>query len=118
MSAEFVSGATAVAAVVIAFFFIQYWRQTRDPLFLMFAGGFAILGISRVILAFFDEDDEGRIFVYGLRLITFTLILIAIIHKNRTPLAPGSAISAHTTVRPSTRSTPHRRAISSTRRRP
>jgi hypothetical protein len=118
VSAEFVSGATAVAAVVIALFFIRYWRQTRDPLFVMFAGGFATLGVSRVILAFFDEDDEGRVFVYGLRLIAFTLVLLAIIHKNRTPLVHRSAISTHTTVRSETRSTPHRRAISSTRRRP
>jgi drug/metabolite transporter superfamily protein YnfA len=91
MSADFVSGGTAVAAFVIALFFIRYWRQTRDPLFFMFAGGFLTLGISRLILAFLDEDDEGRVFVYGLRLVAFTLILVAIIHKNRTPPALPSA---------------------------
>jgi len=87
VSSEFVSGSTAVAALVIALFFICYWKQTRDPLFFMFAGGFLTLAGSRVILAFLDEDDEGRLFVYGLRLIAFTLILIAIIHKNRAPSA-------------------------------
>jgi uncharacterized membrane protein HdeD (DUF308 family) len=91
VSAEFVSGGTAVAAFVIALFFIRYWRQTRDLLFFMFAAGFLTFGISRLILAFLEEDDEGRVFIYALRLIAFALILVAIIHKNRTPPAhpPG-----------------------------
>jgi hypothetical protein len=84
LSAEFVSGGTAIAAFVIALFLFRYWRDTLDLLFLMFAGGFFTLGISRVILAFLDEDDEGRLLVYGLRLIAFTLILAAIVYKNRT----------------------------------
>ena len=40
-----------------------YWQQTRDRLFLMFAGGFLTFAVSRLILAFLDEDDEGRVFV-------------------------------------------------------
>jgi hypothetical protein len=85
MSADFVSGGTMVAALVIALFFARYWRQTRDPLFLMFSAGFLTFGLSRLILAFMDEDDEGRILVYTLRLLAFALILGAIIQKNRTP---------------------------------
>jgi hypothetical protein len=85
MSADFVSGGTMVAALVIALFFARYWRQTRDPLFLMFAAGFGTFALSRLILAFMEEDDEGRILVYTLRLLAFALILGAIIHKNRTP---------------------------------
>jgi hypothetical protein len=85
VSADFVSGGTMVAALVIALFFARYWHQTRDPLFLMFAGGFITFGLSRLILAFMEEDDEGRILVYTLRLVAFALILGAIIHKNRTP---------------------------------
>jgi hypothetical protein len=40
VSAEFLSGATMVASTVIALFFLRYWRETRDRLFLMVAGGF------------------------------------------------------------------------------
>ena len=83
MSAEFVSGGTAVAAFVIALYFIRYWRHTRDPLVFMFSAGFLTFAISRLILAFLDEDDEGRVFIYGLRLVAFILILVAIIDKNR-----------------------------------
>jgi hypothetical protein len=83
VSADFVSGATMAAALVIAVIFFRYWRQTRDRLFLGFALGFAVFAASRLILAFMDEDDEGRIFVYGLRLLAFLLILAAIVDKNR-----------------------------------
>jgi hypothetical protein len=83
VSAEFVSGATMAACIVIAVLFLRYWRQTRDRLFLMFSGGFFVFAASRLILAFLDEDDEGRVFVYTLRLLAFVLILAAIVDKNR-----------------------------------
>jgi drug/metabolite transporter superfamily protein YnfA len=91
MTADFVSGATMAAALVIALVFFRYWRQTRDRLFLMFALGFLVFSVSRLILAFLDEDDEGRVFVYGLRLLAFLLILAAIIDKNRSRAAPEAA---------------------------
>ena len=72
-----------VAALVIAMFFFRYWHQTRDRLFLIFAAGFLTFAVSRLILAFLDEGDEGRVFVYTLRLLAFALILAAIIDKNR-----------------------------------
>lgn len=80
---DFVSGGTAVASLVIALFFFRYWRQTGDRLFGMFSGGFLVFALSRLILAFLEEDDEGRVFVYTLRLVAFGLILAAIIDKNR-----------------------------------
>ena len=91
MSADFVSGATMAAALVIALLFFRYWRQSRDRLFLMFALGFLVFSVSRLILAFLEEDDEGRVYVYGLRLIAFLLILAAIVDKNRSRKAPAAA---------------------------
>ena len=93
MSADLISGGTIVAALVITLFFFRYWQQTRDRLFLMFAGGFLTFAVSRLILAFLDEDDEGRVFVYALRLLAFALILAAIIDKNRSaaPKALGGS---------------------------
>lgn len=91
MSAEFVSGATMAAALVIALLFFRYWRQSRDRLFLMFSLGFLVFSVSRLILAFLEEDDEGRVYVYGLRLVAFLLILAAIVDKNRSREAPQAA---------------------------
>jgi hypothetical protein len=87
VSGDFLSGGSMVAALIIAAFFLRYWLQTRDRLFLIFSAGFLVFAASRLILAFLDEDDEGRIWVYGLRLVAFGLILGAIIDKNRSPLA-------------------------------
>ena len=98
MSADFVSGATMAAALVIALVFFRYWRATRDRLFLGFALGFAVFAASRLILAFLEEDDEGRVFVYGLRLLAFLLILAAIVDKNRTAARP--AVPAQNARRP------------------
>jgi len=89
MSAEFVSGATMAAALVIALVFLRYWRQTHDRLFLGFALGFFVFGASRLILTFLEEDDEGRIWVYGLRLVAFLLIFAAIVDKNRSRAEPA-----------------------------
>jgi Family of unknown function (DUF5985) len=93
VSADFVSGATMAAALVIAVIFFRYWHRTHDRLFLGFALGFAVFAASRLILAFLHEDDEGRIFVYGLRLVAFLLILAAIIDKNRG--APPPPVPEH-----------------------
>jgi drug/metabolite transporter superfamily protein YnfA len=91
VSADFVSGATMAAALVIALLFFRYWRQSRDRLFLMFSLGFLVFSVSRLILAFLEEDDEGRVYVYGLRLVAFLLILAAIVDKNRSREAPKAA---------------------------
>jgi drug/metabolite transporter superfamily protein YnfA len=91
VSADFISGATMAAALVIALLFFRYWRQSRDRLFLMFSLGFLVFSVSRLILAFLEEDDEGRVYVYGLRLVAFLLILGAIVDKNRSRDAPAAA---------------------------
>jgi hypothetical protein len=106
VSADFVSGATMVAALVVAVLFFRYWRQTHDRLFLGFAGGFLVFAVSRLILAFLEEDDEGRVFVYALRLLAFALILAAIVDKNRS--RPAVSAGAHNGHRPGARASRRR----------
>lgn len=89
MTADFIGGATMTAALVIALLFFRYWSQTHDRLFLIFAGGFLVFAASRLILAFLEEDDEGRVLVYGFRLLAFLLILGAIVDKNRRVASPA-----------------------------
>ena len=98
MSADLINGGTTVAALVIALFFLRYWRQTDDRLFLMFSAGFLTFAVSRLILALLPEDGEGRVFIYTLRLLAFALILAAIVDKNRTvaPQIPeGTSQNGH-----------------------
>jgi amino acid transporter len=85
-----VSGATVMGYAVAGLFFLRFWRETRDRLFLTFAVAFWILGIQRLALTFSPdmvEDDTG---LYLVRLFAFLLILGAIVDKNRTsPQPPG-----------------------------
>ncbi|HKP23284.1 MAG TPA: DUF5985 family protein, partial [Dongiaceae bacterium] len=71
-------GAVGMASGVAALFFLRFWRQTRDSFFLFFATAFAIDALARFILGFAELSEETQPLVYGARLITFGLIIIAI----------------------------------------
>ncbi len=80
---DFLSGAQATGLAVCALFFLRFYRQTRDRLFLFFALAFSILSANRAALALVAAPDEVRAHFYLLRLIAFVLILAAIADKNR-----------------------------------
>jgi hypothetical protein len=77
------SGGVAMASFVATLFFLRFWRQTRDSFFLLFAVAFAIDAISRFVLGLAHVPDETEPFYYVPRLITFGLIILAIVLKNR-----------------------------------
>lgn len=76
-------GAIAMASLVAAIFFLRFWRTTGDRFFLLFALAFAIDAGTRLALSISDVSAEYEPFFYGSRLITFGLILVAIVDKNR-----------------------------------
>ena len=75
-------GATAMASLAVATFFLKFWRRTRDSLFLFFAAGFAIDAVSRLWRGLSQVTDESEPIYYLPRLVMFGLIMIAIIRKN------------------------------------
>jgi len=80
----FLDGAITLAFVVIALFFLRFFRSTRDYLFLYFAIAFIVLGLNRVAFAWMRPADEAASFtLYLVRLAAFLLILWAIVDKNR-----------------------------------
>ena len=82
------SGAIVMGYAVAGLFFMRFWRETRDRLFLIFACAFWILGLQRLALALsrnMVEDDTG---LYLVRLFAFLLILGAIVDKNRSTPPP------------------------------
>ena len=80
---DFVLGTTAMACWIVMLFFFRFWRQTNDRLFLMFAIAFVVDAFMRIILAIAVLPDETEPFFYIGRLLSFSLIVFAIIDKNR-----------------------------------
>ncbi|PUA30866.1 MAG: hypothetical protein B0W54_04810 [Cellvibrio sp. 79] len=80
---EMLIGAIAACCIVIALFFIRFWRSTRDIFFLFFAMSFFLEGINRVSLVLFSNLHETSPSYYLIRLISYSFIIIAILAKNR-----------------------------------
>jgi hypothetical protein len=80
---QMLAGAIALGWLVAGLFFFRFWRQTRDRLFLSFAGSFFLEGINRVVLAVVSHPDEQEPLFYLVRLVAYGLILQAIWQKNR-----------------------------------
>jgi hypothetical protein len=77
------SGAVAMAAFVATLFFLRFWRQTRDVLFLFFALAFSVEAIIRLVRGFERVTPETEPIFYLARAVSFALIIIAIALKNR-----------------------------------
>jgi uncharacterized membrane protein HdeD (DUF308 family) len=82
MIAIFLLGFTASASLTASLFFLRFWRDTRDTLFLAFTGFFLIDAIARGLLLFFAHPGEGSPWIYVARLFGLLMIVAAIIRKN------------------------------------
>lgn len=77
------SGAVAMASFVATIFFLRFWRQTLDKFFLLFAIAFGLDAAARVLLGLSGMPSEVEPLFYLARLITFGIIIGAIVRKNR-----------------------------------
>ena len=75
-------GAAAMASLVASLFFLRFWRQSRDSLFLCFSIAFAIDAVTRLMLGLGHISDEQQPFFYLARLAAFCIIILAIVQKN------------------------------------
>jgi len=78
-AAPLLAGALAMGFAVAALFFLRFWRESRDRLFLLFSAAFFLLGLDRVIASATAVGDA----VYLIRLLAFVLIVAAVLDKNR-----------------------------------
>jgi hypothetical protein len=78
-----IAGALAMGYAVAGLFFLRFWKRTGDRLFAIFACAFWILAAQRLGLAAATYHNFDTTWLYGLRLLAFTLILWAIVDKNR-----------------------------------
>lgn len=79
---DFLAGAVTVAFLVSSAFFLRFWKKTSERLFLAFGVAFVFLALNQVAATYLEAGDERTIYAYALRVIAFTLIVLAIVDKN------------------------------------
>jgi len=80
---NFLAGAATLGFFACALFFLRFWKQSRDELFVSFAVAFGLLGIGQAVLVLANIPEEHRSYLYLIRLLAFAVILLAIVRKNR-----------------------------------
>jgi hypothetical protein len=79
----FLLGVIVTASLTASLFFLKFWKQTRDVLFLAFAAAFLIEGINRTTQLFVANPAEGNPSIYVVRGLAFLLLIAAVVYKNR-----------------------------------
>jgi hypothetical protein len=79
----FLQGGVAMGCAVAGLFFLRFWRDSRDRLFMWFALAFWMLAGSYVLLGVISLATEWRVYVFVVRLAAFCFILVGIYEKNR-----------------------------------
>lgn len=88
MMAVFLAGIACAAFGASGVFFLKFWRASRDPFFLYFSLACWLLAIERCAIVALDRtpseiSSESGIWVYLVRLVSFVVILVGVIKKNR-----------------------------------
>lgn len=71
-----------MASFMAGLFFLKFWFKTRDRLFLFFSIAFFVDTLGRFLLGSGIVGNEHEPLIYLVRLLTFGLIVFAIIDKN------------------------------------
>jgi Family of unknown function (DUF5985) len=79
----FLLGVVATSSLVAAIFFLRFWRDTRDSLFLSFAVAFTIEAINRAVAIASPQPNDRGVATYLVRFLAFLLIVAGIANKNR-----------------------------------
>jgi hypothetical protein len=83
---EFILGMNSALCFVAALFFVSFWAGSKERLLLLFGIAFAILGADWLVLAILpslsSHANEHNTVVYSVRLLSFLIMLGAIVDKN------------------------------------
>lgn len=79
---QFLSGAIVMGFAVAALLFLSYWRRTGQSLFLTFSASFFLLAVNYTWLALTNIPVEERSLLFLIRLLAFSLIIVAIVQSN------------------------------------
>ena len=81
----FLLGIIVTGSLIAAMFFLKFWKQTHDFLFLAFGVAFLVEAVNRMGFLFVTSPNEGAAPFYVIRLLAFLLILSGIIYKSTRP---------------------------------
>lgn len=81
---SWMNGAISMGYLIVGCFFLQYWRETRERLFVFFTLGFVVLAVHRTMFALMFGDADA--FTFTLRLAGYLLILAGIIDRRLRPV--------------------------------
>jgi uncharacterized membrane protein HdeD (DUF308 family) len=79
----FLSGAVAFGFTIATLFFFRFWKRSGDGLFYWFGIAFLLLAVGQTLLTLLDVTSEERSWLFLLRLAAFSIIIAAILRKNR-----------------------------------
>ena len=82
---DFLTGIAVCGCWGAAVFFLRYWRETRDRLFVLFAIGLFMLSLNWVALVIIHPVAETQHYFYIIRLIAFACLIAGVWDKNRKP---------------------------------
>lgn len=83
MIESFLLGVIATSSIAAGMFFLRFWRETRDYLFLAFAVAFLVEGVNRCLLMLIRQSGDHSSWIYLVRSLAFLIILAGIVSKNR-----------------------------------
>ena len=78
----FLLGFIAASSLFAGIFFLRFWRETRDSLFLAFSAFFLIQSVLSAVVLDLPEPNEGTPWIFTLRLVSVAGVLGAILGKN------------------------------------
>jgi hypothetical protein len=91
---NFIDGAIMMGFCVAGLCFLKFWRRSRDRFFLWFSLAFWIMAVNRLFLMILSPDrrvpSEDHAILYVVRLVAFSILLLAIVEKNRKPRAEAT----------------------------
>lgn len=82
---EVIAGMVTMGYFVAGLFFLRFWRDTRDQLFLSFSVAFWLFALNQALVTVSGLARDDASWFYLLRLAGFALIILAIVRKNRQP---------------------------------
>ena len=83
LTQQFLRGGLVMACFVAGLFFLHYYRQTRDRIFVFFVVAFWSLAVHWIGLAVINPALESRHYVFLFRLLAFVALIVGILDKNR-----------------------------------